>query len=88
MAKEKLPDPSGHPEPVSPVGELLQLVQYGAAVVCGVGGFLILVGAFVTPVMGATRSAQLRWEARDRQAQEAAEKAARERKPAESPHER
>ena len=88
MSKEKLPDPSGHPEAVSPVGELLKLIQYAVAVVGGVGGFLVLAGAFLTPTMGATRSAQLRWEDRKRQAQEAADKAARDLKPEETRHER
>jgi hypothetical protein len=84
---EKLPDPSGHPEPVNPVGELLQLVQYGVAVAAGIGGFLVLAAVLMTPTLGATRSAQLQWEKRKHQAQEAADKAARDQKPAETHHE-
>ncbi|MGA3327141.1 MAG: hypothetical protein ABSF45_21965 [Terriglobia bacterium] len=88
MSKEKLPDPSGHPEPVSPMGELIKLIQYAVSAVVGVGGFLILASAFLSPTMGATRSAQLRWEERKRQTQEAADRAARDPKPAKTRHER
>ena len=70
MPQENLPDPSGGPEPVHPVGELLQLLSYAAAALVGGG---IISAAFVTPVMGATRSAQLRWEDRQHQMERAAD---------------
>ena len=88
MSEEKLPDPTGEPEPVEPGFDLRKWLGGACAVVLGTGAFLFLAGALVTPTMGATRSTQLKWEKRERQAQEAADRAARESKPAEVSHER
>jgi hypothetical protein len=88
MSEEKLPDPAGEPEPVNPGIDLRKWLGGACAVVLGTGAFLFLAGAFVTPTMGATRSTQLQWEERERQAQEAADRAAHESKAAEIPHER
>jgi hypothetical protein len=60
-------DPSGPPEPER------RPADGGLTIALAAGGVvLVLVAMAAQPTMGATRSARLRWEARQREAQESA----------------
>ena len=83
---DNVPEPSGPPEPVlesgpggspggagpSPGGPLKRLGATGL-VIAAAGGAVLLVAAsvFVTPTMGATRSARLTWQQRGAEIEQA-----------------
>lgn len=87
MSDQSLPDPSGHPNPVA---DAVSFLGNAAATVLAMGACALVVAAIAVPTMGATRSAKLQWQERNRQAEEAikkAEAAAQQADPAEYFHE-
>lgn len=60
---DRLPDPDGSPSEMPEDSWAAKLGVFAVAVASG-GLLLLCVPAFVSPVMGSTRSARLRWESR------------------------
>lgn len=79
-----LPDPEGPVAPVDGFGPWIELLtKIGTTATFG-GVFLVMMGATMYPLAGATRTARLRWQERQKEIETAIAQAAAKVPPAES----